>query len=390
MSETLPGLALVLKDVGAHLERYVVFSNDYQRVATTLWVAVTWTIEAFDVAPYLLITAPERQSGKTRLLEVLEPIVRKPIFANNISPPALYRVVEKEHPTFLLDELDAIYGSGPKSASSEDLRSLIDAGHRRGAKTYRMGGGTKTKLESFDSFCVKALAGIDSGRHIPDTIVDRSIVIRLQRRAPDEEVVRYRRRDVLVEAQVLASRLDATLQGFTFTEWPEVPATLSDRAQDIWEPLLVIAEAAGGEWPQEAREAAESIYGTPDPADDSLGVRLLADIRTVMKTDRITTSELIDALTDLDEAPWADLYSGGGKDNKPIKPRKLAELLKAFGIASHSIRTADGTPKGFMITDFEGAWRRYLPKEEFRDPIPYEPTLIDLEEDPDDELEAPF
>lgn len=380
MSEPTPGLAQALKDVGAYLSRYVVFANDHQQTAVSLWVATTWAIETFDVAPYLLITAPERQSGKTRLLEVLEPVVRKPIFASGISPAALYRVVEKEHPTILLDELDAIYG--PKAQGNEELRALINSGHRRGAKTYRMGGGTKTKLESFDSFSAKALAGIDSGRQIPDTIVDRSITIRLQRRAPDEEVVRYRRREATKEGMELAGRLETILEGFIDNEdWPEMPRTLSDRAEDIWQPLIVIADSAGEDWPAQAREAAESIYGTPDPADDSLGVRLLSDIRSIMRSDRITTSELLESLTGLEEAPWSDLYG------KAITPRKLAELLRTFGITSHNVRTDLGQGKGYTLGDFAGSWRRYLPKAEDRDPIPYEQSLL---EDLEEELEAPF
>jgi hypothetical protein len=248
-----------------------------------------------------------------------------------------------------------------------------------------MGGGTKTKLESFDSFCVKALAGIDSGRQLPDTIVDRSISIRLQRRAPDEPLTRYRQRIASKEGKLLAERLEAHLDGFPAPEeWPDMPVSLSDRATDIWEPLIVIAEAAGEEWPHEAREAAESIFGTPDPADDSLGVRLLADIRTVIKTDRISTSDLLEKLIELDESPWGDLYG------KAITARKLADLLRPFGIVSHGIRIDTGTPKGFLLGDFVGSWRRYLPIEEDREPIPYEPTLLDLEEGPDDELEAPF
>ena len=382
MSDPIPGLAQVLKDVGAFLSRYVVFANDYQQIASSLWVAVTWTIEAFDVAPYLLITAPERQSGKTRLLEVLEPVVRKPIFAAGISPAALYRVVEKEHPTILLDELDAIYG--PKSQGNEELRALINSGHRRGAKTYRMGGGTKTKLESFDSFSAKALAGIDSGRQIPDTIVDRSIVIRLQRRAPDEELTRFRRREATKDGTDIARRLDALLDGFTDTEdWPDMPPGLSDRAEDIWQPLIVIADAAGEEWPAQAREAAQSIYGTPNPADDSLGVRLLSDIRSLMRSDRITSAELIEQLVGLDEAPWSDLYG------KAITQRKLAELLKPFWVNSHNVRTDTGQGKGYTIADFSGSWRRYLPRPEDHEPT-YGQALLDLEDEPDDELEAPF
>lgn len=375
-------LGQVLKDVSAHLDRYVIFANPHQLPTVTLWVAVTWAIDVFDVAPYLLITAPERQSGKTRLLEVLEPIVRKPIFANNISPAALYRVIEKDHPTLLLDEIDSIYGNGPRSATSEELRGLIDAGHRRGQKTYRMGGGGKTKLESFDSFCVKALAGIDAGRHIPETIVDRSITIKLHRRAPDEQMVRYRRREVLVEAKALHERLEEALAGFTFDGWPSELNVLSDRATEIWEPLIVVADIAGEEWPGVARAAAESIYGTPNPADDSLGVRLLSDIREVIDSDRISTTHLVDALKELDEAPWGDLYG------KAITPRKLADLLRPFGIASHDVRTEHGVFKGFAIQDFIGPWKRYLPPAAGEAIDVYEPWLQFEESEP--ELEAPF
>ncbi len=371
----LAGLGDALKAVGAYLASYVIFTNEYQQTAASLWVAVTWTIEQFDVAPYLLITAPERQSGKTRLLEVLEHVVRKPILASSISPAALYRVVDKEHPTILLDEIDAIYG--PKAVGNEDLRSLINAGHRRGVKSYRMGGGAKTKLESFDAFSTKALAGIDGGRHLPDTIDDRSILIRLQRRAPDEQLTRYRQREAAKEGRELAQRVDAVLAAFKIMEWPEMPIGLSDRATDVWEPLISIADAAGGEWPDTAREAAESIYGTPDPADDSLGVRLLADIRTVMKTiDRIASTELIAALVDLDEAPWSELYG------KPLSQRKLADLLRPFGINSHTVRTGEGslgTSKGYTLGDFAGSWKRYLVRMEGL-PEP-EPELALFDED---------
>jgi len=372
----LAGLGDALKAVGAYLASYVVFTSEYQQTAAALWVAVTWTIEQFDVAPYLLITAPERQSGKTRLLEVLEHVVRKPILASSISPAALYRVVDKEHPTILLDEIDAIYG--PKAVGNEDLRSLINAGHRRGVKSYRMGGGTKTKLESFDAFSAKALAGIDGGRHLPDTIVDRSILIRLQRRAPDEQLTRYRQREAAKEGRELAQRVDAVLAAFKIAEWPEMPIGLSDRATDVWEPLISIADAAGGEWPDTAREAAESIYGTPDPADDSLGVRLLADIRTAMKTiDRISSTELIAALVDLDEAPWSELYG------KPLSQRKLADLLRPFGINSHNVRTDHGVGKGYTLGDFASPWRRYLIRMEgLPEPEPEMALFEDEEEGP--------
>ena len=376
-------LALVLKDVQAYLSRYVVFTTAHQEIATTLWVATTWAIAAFDVAPYLLITAPERQSGKTRLLEVLEAVVHKPLLAAGISPAALYRVVERQSPTLLLDEIDAIYG--PKAAGNEELRALINSGHRRGVKTYRMGGGGMTRLESFDSFCLKALAGIESGRHLPETVVDRSIPIRLRRRAPTEEVVRYRRRVAAAEGAILAAKLNYLLGGITELEWPEMPAGISDRATDVWEPLIAIADLAGEEWSEMGRAAAFEIAANPDPTYDSLGVRLLSDIRTVMGgTDRMSSTDLARALAELDEAPWGDLYG------RAISVRKLADLLRPFGITSRNVRVGGAQAKGYTIADFIESWKRYLPGVADVDLPPYEVSLFDgADEPPEEEFTEP-
>lgn len=363
-----------LQTLGDFLSQYVVFANPYQRTATTLWVAITWAVHAFDVAPYLLITAPERRSGKTRLLEVLELVVHKPLLASNISPAALYRVVHQEHPTLLLDEIDAIYG--PKAQGNEELRALINAGHRRGVVAIRMKGPKSNTYDKFDPFCPKALAGIDDGRHLPDTIVDRSITIRLQRRAPDEEVVRYRRRTADQDAEPIRTDLRTLLEDYTQNgEWPELPGGLSDRATDVWEPLLAMADYAGGDWPNLARDAANNIHGIPDPTDDSFGIRLLSDIRQVMDTDRIHTSTLIGRLIELDEAPWGDLYG------KPITTRKLADVLRPYGITSTTVRNADGIAKGYKVDDFLNVWHRYLPPDDGPPIIPYRQGALDLDED---------
>jgi hypothetical protein len=123
------------------------------------------------------------------------------------------------------------------------------------------------------------------------------------------------------------------------------------------EPLLAIADLAGGSWPVEARAACVELYGGRQIDDESIGIRLLADIRGVVgDRDRMASADLLDALHDLDEAPWGEWYG------KPITNRALATLLKPYGIKSRTIKLRDGkTPKGFLREQFESAWSRYPP-----------------------------
>ena len=88
--------------------------------------------------PYLAITRAEKRSGKTRLLEVLELLVRQPLPTANISDAALFRVIDEQKPTLLVDEVDAIFG--PRRASVRSCAGCSNAGYRRGADAHRMGG----------------------------------------------------------------------------------------------------------------------------------------------------------------------------------------------------------------------------------------------------------
>jgi hypothetical protein len=89
----------------------VVLPGSTEAATLALFVLHTWTVEAADTTPYIVLTSPERRSGKTRLLEVLELIVRKPWHCASTSEAALFRKVHVDEPTLLLDEVDAIFGS---------------------------------------------------------------------------------------------------------------------------------------------------------------------------------------------------------------------------------------------------------------------------------------
>jgi hypothetical protein len=177
-----PALAHVLDAVCEFLSRFIVFPSKAAVHAVALFIAATWVADAFDVAPYVIVTGPEKRTGKSRLLEVIALLVRSPVLAASITEAALFRVIDSQSPppTVLIDEADAIFAK--RAESVEGLRAVINAGHRRGAKVYRMAGARGDKLQEFSAFGPKVLSGI--GDFAPDTVADRSIAIHLQRKGP--------------------------------------------------------------------------------------------------------------------------------------------------------------------------------------------------------------
>jgi hypothetical protein len=295
--------ALLLDDVHRFLRRFVVMS-DAHADAITLWMAHTHAIEAAEATPYLAVTSAEKRSGKSRLRETLELVVRAPLPAANISDAALFRAIANGAPTVLLDEADALF----KAREREDLRGLLNAGYRRGAVDYRMGGANKTTLETFPVFSAKAFFGI--GDFLPDTLSDRAIAIRLQRRTRDEQVERFRCRDVRPEGELLGDRLAHWLTpqlDHLRDARPNLPPELDYRAQDSWEPLFAIADLAGGTWPTQARASAVGLSTGDEREDDSLTARLLSDIHDVFEKcghGRLRTADLLEALYVVEESPW--------------------------------------------------------------------------------------
>jgi hypothetical protein len=349
-----PPLGEVLDELAGFVRRFVVMSPA-QADAVAVWTLHTHCFAAAAQTPYLAISSAEKRSGKTRLLEVLELLVARPWLTGRVTAAVLARKVDAEGPTLLLDESDAAF-KGEKEYA-EALRGLLNTGHRRGGKsTVCVGQGAELSYKDFSTYCPKAIAGIGK---LPDTVADRSLPIRLERRAPGEQAERFRRRDAQMEAEPLRQALlDLTVLEHVLEDArPALPGELDDRAQDSAEPLLAIADHAGGDWPERARRALVELHGGRDVEDESAGVRLLADIRSAFEDhDRLASTELLDALHRLDEAPWGDWYG------KPLSARVLARLLRPYGVHSRTVRFDDeSTAKGFLREQFEEPWSRYIP-----------------------------
>jgi hypothetical protein len=189
--------------------------------------------------------------------------------------------------------------------------------------------------------------------------MSRSIVVRMRRRAPNEVVEPFRRRVHESEGHALRDALARwTTTSIPTDAWPEMPPGIEDRNADIWEALFIVADAAGGSWPERARRAAVTLVTDVTLAPPSLGVRLLEDIRTVFgsyeEKDHLTTESLLFALVEMEEAPWGDLRG------KPLDARGLARRLSRYEVKPKTIRDGNVTAKGYDRADFFDAWSRYV------------------------------
>jgi hypothetical protein len=267
-------------------------------------------------------------------MEVTELLVPNPVAAVNVTPAYLFRKVGSEEgpPTILFDEIDTVFG--PKAKENEELRALLNSGHRRGAVAGRcVVRGKIVETEEIPSFSAVALAGLG---WLPDTILSRSIIVRMRRRAPDEAVEAFRRRTQAPIGEALRRRLaawaEAVLQEATEAR-PEMPAGVEDRNADVWEAPLTVADLAGGDWPKLARRAATQLVKAAREIEPSLNIRLLADLRTIFEGEEhkgarhLPTKAVMAHLCLLENAPWNDLKG------KPITDNQLARRLSQYGVS---------------------------------------------------------
>jgi Protein of unknown function (DUF3631) len=320
-------------------------------LAAALWIILTWVHEeAATHSPILMVTSPEAECGKSTLLGVIGLLVPRSLASVGISSAALFRSIEKWQPTLIIDEADVAF------VQNEDLRAVVNSGWTRGQGVVRCDG-DDNEPRLFSTFCPKAI-GL-KGKKLPDTTASRTIVIELKRKFADEKAEDFRHVDSPelqeLRQQLLRWKIDnaETLAKAS----PVLPDGFYNRVAANWHLLLAIADAAGGEWPERAREAASTIAKVKATVDASRGVQLLDDIRAIFdcQTDCVFSSTLIGHLTLDPEGPWAEYNRG-----KPITQKQVANLLRAFGIASATVWINGKSAKGYKQAVFADAWTRYL------------------------------
>lgn len=361
-------LATILDEVVSLLGEHIALTVD-QAVAVALWIVHCHVHDAANCSPILAIQSPTMRSGKTSLLEIVKQLVPRGNLVSHASAAAIYRFNKGQKPTLLLDEAERYIHD-----TKGDFIAVLNAGHRRDgsrilrtAETRRAGVKTFTPVE-LDAWYPKAIASIGP---LPDTLQDRSIVIHLLRKRPDQQM-----RKLGPQCQSKAEELNAKLGRWAARNIREVEAllpahsgvdlSLDDRAADNWYLMLVIAEMAGADWKKRARAAARTISQQTRDGDQASYVEaLLSQIRLVFQEQQretISAEELAGELANL--------------DGRPLSAKRLAGLLKPFGIKSRRRRDCNV----YCYADFEDVFARYLP-----------PVSEGAEDgDPDDYSDVPF
>jgi putative DNA primase/helicase len=340
--------AKLLSELAIGIRRYVVM-RPHMADAVALWIVHTYLMDGFGISPRLAITSPEKQCGKTTLRDVLAHFVFRPMMTDNVSTPAVFRVIELQRPTLLIDESDTFL------PENDELRGILNSGHRRDGHVIRVVGDDH-EPRKFNTFAACAIAAIGK---LPGTIADRSIAVTLQRRRASEPIMPFRfdRIDHLNHAARRVMRWAGDKAERIWDADPKVPDGMINRAADNWRPLLAIADAAGGEWPTRARSAA-ALCGRSDDAR-SIGVMLLADIRAVFArngVDRFASEELVKHLVEIEGRPWAE----SGRAGKSMTKHGLASMLSVYEIAPDGVRIGVRTPRGYKLEQFEAAFASYL------------------------------
>ena len=342
----------LVNELSASIHRHVVM-HDHAADTAALWAVHTYLVSCFGTSPRLAITSPEKRCGKTTALDVLSRLVSRPLPTANASASAIFRVIEMQRPTLLIDEADTFL------PEDEELRGILNSGHRQGGSVIRtVGEAFEPRCFSTYAPCAVALIG-----KLPPTLADRSVPIALRRCRSDEpiEPFRFDRTEHLdgLARKVARWAADNTerLRGAD----PDMPTGVFNRVADNWRPLLAIADAAAGEWPMRARQAIQCDIGAAAGDEQSVRELLLADIGAIFAergVDRLPSAELVEALIAIEGRPWAEWRAG-----KPISANGVARLLARFDIIPETIRVSDRTPKGYQRARFDDAFRRYLAQE---------------------------
>lgn len=351
LGDYAPNAAELLNRLCTKLKRHMVIT-DAQADVIALWILHTYVYRKFRHTPRLAVISPEKRCGKSTLLELLELLCCNPLKTDSASEAAIFRKVDSEESiTLLMDEADSFMSTQP------GLRNVLNSGFAASGQSLRcVKSSDDYASKGFKTFCPVAIASIGD---LPDTVMDRSVVIRLRRKTDDETVERIRphRETIGQFGEVIAAwAKDVDLSPHLD---PSMPDDLGDRQADISTPLAAVADYAGGEWPERARAALLEVFTTVEEA--SLGAMVLGDIRAIFAeadADKMSSAVICAALVKLEHRPWAE-FRGGTAISKP----QLASLLAPFGISPINIRIGKDVVKGYERAAFADAWLRYLPPE---------------------------
>ena len=342
--------AELLNGLTEAIQRHVVLKKG-EAQAIALWVVHTHALDAFDISPRLAVKSPVKQCGKSTLLDVLSCVARDPITAANITAAALFRVIDQDTPTVLIDEADTFL------IKDDALRGILNSGHRRNTAFVMRADGENLQPRRFSTWAPVAIACIGV---LPETLEDRSIQVTLRRRLPSENIEPFRNDQTnrYLDLSRMAARWSADHMQQLKAADPKVPAGIANREADNWRPLWAIADAAGGDWPKRSRQIAEAMVKSDRKSDQSINASLLRDISTIFAAlgiERMSSAQLVSELVKFEGHLWSEW-----RGNQPITQNAVARILAAFGIAPTEMRIYGKVLRGYNRVQFADAFARYL------------------------------
>ncbi len=338
----------LLRKISAKIRKYIVLRPEAV-IATALWTMMAWAHEGATHSPILAAISVEPDSGKSTLLGVLRFLVPKPFVSVEPTGPSVYRTVDREHPTLIIDEADDLF------YRKSDLRAIVNAGWSRGTRIPRQG-------RWYDPFCPKIL-GILGKTKLPRTIASRSIILRMWPKKPEEKAEDFAYADDPEFSTIRRKLARWAADNLSIIKdlKPPQPPGFNNRLSANWKLPLQIAQHAGGGWPEQARRSA--IHLSRTPYEPSIGVQLLAALRAMFAKNRtqITSEQVVQELLADPDSQWHEYRSRG-----PITKNRVAALLKDFEIRPvvvHPTKRADLSRHGYRAAQFEDAFARFLPPE---------------------------
>ena len=356
--EPVDGAAL-LTAIADFIQTYVFLAHPLAD-AIVLWIVMTWIHDRLSISTFLNVTSATKRCGKSLLLEVLGELVHRPLsVGGSVTSAALFRTIERYAPTMLLDEADTYFSDAP------ELRGIVNSSQRRDSASVLRCVGDEHEPRRFGTWCPKAIAGIGG---LPDTVLDRALVVHLERRPHQVKLARWRDRDrgAIEDLRRCLSRWtndeeDNILRGLSAVTFPP---GLHDRARDAWESPLAIGTAAGGEWSgPDGRVWAACLHVTASSAGDADSARelLLADLRTIFEArhwpEALTSAEILDQLGEMENRPWCEWRNG-----QPLTARGLSNLLKPFGVQPRQRKHTGENRRSYVLDDLHPLWASYLPE----------------------------
>lgn len=323
---------------------------DGASTAVTLWCLSTYLINQFRIYPRLLVTSPQKRCGKSTLLDLIEAFSHKALLSSNVSTAVIYRVIEIEQPTLILDEADTYVAN-----SATDMTGIINSGHARNRAYVMRCNGDDNNPTQYSTWTPMVLASIGE---LESTIMDRSIIVQLKRKSDKDAVDR-------IPVDLVERALKPRQQ---LLKWAEDNAQLvkdnpieppkigNDRAVDNWLPLFTISKQVSDDWFEKCQKAYRLLE--EDGIEPELPTLLLQDLREIFgsqNADKLPSAELVKKLIVDKDKPWCEYKNG-----RPISQHQLARMLKPYGIRPIVIRFDGETPRGYELTQLADAFDRYL------------------------------